>query len=247
MFPRLLMLTAAFSVAIAIAVGTTRAQETTTEATTSTDMTTTIIITEPLPLVYMDFSTFRAQRSELKRLVNLARWRRCGKIPIRFLVRHADVRPELREPNLAGWQRQLDRARASAPRCWNYREGHFHVALKWAANTFGTWYDRVHNCVHSEGSDRMVWNGGTVDPDLRYYPGPAPGGISSVYGPAQFMESTFYRMIGAAWSWMKSHGIKVRHIPTRLKRWNSFAGQAMAMSWGFANGRAGEWTGSGCR
>jgi hypothetical protein len=115
---------------------------------------------------------------------------------------------------------------AKAP-CWSQYESHFHNALTLASRTYGVSYSWLHNCGHSEGSDRMVWNHGG----------------SGAFGPMQFMRGTFYGNVGSAWSYAWSRGVRV---PTSYKRWNSNLGQAMTAAYMFRIGQSGQWTGAGC-
>ena len=115
---------------------------------------------------------------------------------------------------------------AKAP-CWSTYERNFHNALTLAARTYGVSWSWLHNCGHSEGSDRMVWNHGG----------------SGAFGPMQFMRGTFYGNVDAAWRFAWRRGVKV---PTSYKRWNSNIGQAMTAAYMFRIGQSGHWVGAGC-
>lgn len=66
---------------------------------------------------------------------------------------------------------------------------------------------------------------------------------SGAGGWLQFMESTFWRMFGAAKPDVESRGFIV---PRSAASWYSPLGQALAGAWGVSNGRAHEWSGAGC-
>lgn len=138
------------------------------------------------------------------------------------------------------WKSRRDRCRERLA-SWEYLERDFHHSLRWVAAKFDVNYSWLHTCDHSEGSDRMVWNGGIVDPNLSYYP--RPSGSSGAYGPMQFMEGTFSGFSRHGWDALKARGIKV---PQGYRRWNSNLGQAIAAAWGFRNGLSYHWVGRGC-
>ena len=66
---------------------------------------------------------------------------------------------------------------------------------------------------------------------------------SGAGGWLQFMESTFWRMYGAARYDVTSRGFRV---PASANSWYSPLGQALAGAWAVKNGATGEWSGSGC-
>ena len=66
---------------------------------------------------------------------------------------------------------------------------------------------------------------------------------SGAGGWLQFMESTFWRMYGAALPDATSKGFIV---PSSANSWYSPLGQALAGAWGVTHGRSSEWSGGGC-
>ena len=66
---------------------------------------------------------------------------------------------------------------------------------------------------------------------------------SGAGGWLQFMESTFWRMYGAALTEARAEGFIVPHS---ANSWYSPLGQALAGAWGVTNGRSSEWYGGGC-
>ncbi|MDH4159260.1 MAG: hypothetical protein OEV62_03310 [Actinomycetota bacterium] len=66
---------------------------------------------------------------------------------------------------------------------------------------------------------------------------------SGANGWLQFMESTFWRMYGAAHQDVTARGYL---IPPSAASWYSPLGQALAGAWGVSNGRRHEWFGKGC-
>ena len=92
------------------------------------------------------------------------------------------------------------------------------------------------SCSASEGGHGpWVWNGGA--PQWSSNHGSGAGGW------AQFMESTFWRMFGAARDDASRRGFVV---PESAASFYSPLGQALAAAWGYTNGRKHEWMGSGC-
>lgn len=147
-----------------------------------------------------------------------------GSSPARFKKNHPQLAAKFKQP----WPGEN----------WERINSDFHRSLSYASEAFGVSFHWLHDCGHSEGSDRMVWNGGIVDPNLTYYP--RPSNSSGAYGPMQFMEGTFYWMANAAWK-----ELRVK-IPAEYRRWNSNLGQALAAAWGFRNGHSSHWTGANC-
>lgn len=66
---------------------------------------------------------------------------------------------------------------------------------------------------------------------------------SGAGGWLQFMESTFWRMYGAAEADVERRGF---YLAESARSWYSRLGQALAGGWAILNGRRHEWSGSGC-
>jgi hypothetical protein len=66
---------------------------------------------------------------------------------------------------------------------------------------------------------------------------------SGAAGWAQFLSGTFWRMYLAARADAEARGFRV---PASTAAITSPLGQALAMAWGYVNGRRGEWFGAGC-
>jgi hypothetical protein len=91
----------------------------------------------------------------------------------------------------------------------------------------------LRSCSSTEGAGRNL--------SINYFQMNHQG--SGAGGYLQFMESTFWRMYGAARSDVLNRGFK---LDRRSASWYSRLGQALAGAWGVSNGRRHEWTGSGC-
>jgi hypothetical protein len=102
------------------------------------------------------------------------------------------------------------------------------VAVKVAQRVFPGTEQWLRSCSASEGG----WGGFVMNRQG-----------SGAGGNLQFMESTFWRMYGAARDEARRKGFDV---PASTSSWSSPLGQALAGAWGVSNGRRGEWSGHGC-
>jgi len=110
---------------------------------------------------------------------------------------------------------------------WASLNQNFHQSLRLAASTFRVSYQWLHACAHSEGGHGFIYSNSG----------------SGAFGPFQFIRSTFYGNVGAAFQRAAARGTA---IPIGYERWDSYLGQSFTAAYMFSIGESYEWTGAAC-
>lgn len=109
-------------------------------------------------------------------------------------------------------------------------------AAKFADRIFPGTYGWVWSCSGSEGGHGIwVWNGGAP------YNSPSHG--SGAGGWMQFLDSTFWNNVDAAFTAARERGF---NLPASTKSYTSALGQAVTAAYMDMRGWSGQWYGAGC-
>lgn len=179
---------------------------------------------------YMSRAEFRTKRNTYHRLVEQRKYWKCVRHAFPYRLTIYQVPPYRRQPIVTYWKNKAQFWKEH-PVCWErLGNGNFDWSLARAAKVFRISYGWIHACSHTEGNTHF---GGPI----------YNRSGSGAYGWMQFMPSTFYSHVGAAFYVARNRGFKV---PNTYKYLGSKVGQAITASYMFYRGWSNQWTGYSC-